>query len=350
LSKKGNNSVGVSRQWYGRLGKIDNCQVGVYTALCCRDKVSLIDTRLFLPKSWTDNQDRCISTGVPEDRLNHLKKAELALEMIKSARSKGVNFQWIGGDAFYGDDPELLRQLDEMDETFVLDIHKDQAIYLEKPTPYVPERKSHRGRKPTRLKTDQLPIKICQWADEQADTAWKDIFIRHSTKSDLTVKALHRHVWIWDRKGQKAHHWHLIVSESQNSKDKRKYSLSNAPLNTPIERLVFMQSQRFGVERAIEDGKSYAGLADYQVRTWTGWHHHMAMVMLALLFMLETKIKYNDSYLLLSCYDIQDLLSHFLPRRDITKKDVIKHMFVRHKQRELATEFYFKNKICNLTK
>ena len=101
-----------------------------------------------------------------------------------------------------------------------------------------------------------------------------------------------------------------------------------------------MQGQRYWVERAIEDGKSHAGLADYQVRTWTGWHHHMAMVMLALLFMLETKIKNEDSHQLLSCYDIQILLFHFLPRRDITKQEVIRQMFIRHKQRAASIEFH----------
>jgi len=101
-----------------------------------------------------------------------------------------------------------------------------------------------------------------------------------------------------------------------------------------------MQGQRYWVERVIEDGKSHAGLADYQVSTWTGWHHHMAMVMLALLFMLETKIKNEDSYHLLSCYDIQDLLSHFLPRRDITKQEVIRQMLIRHKQRAASIEFH----------
>ena len=101
-----------------------------------------------------------------------------------------------------------------------------------------------------------------------------------------------------------------------------------------------MQGQRYWVERAIEDGKRHAGLADYQVRTWTGWHHHMAMVMLALLFMLETKIKNEDSYHLLSCYDIQVLLSHFLPRRDITKQEVIRQMNIRHKQRAASIEFH----------
>ena len=340
FTKKGKKSVGVSRQWNGRLGKVDNCQVGVYGALCCRSQAVLIDTRLFLPKSWTTDPDRCVEAGVPEDRLEHRKKAELALDMVQSARSNGVDFQWVGGDAFYGDDPKFLRQLDQRGETFMLDIHKDQMIYLEDPTPYIPERKSSRGRIPTRLKTDQIAVEVRQWADEQSQSAWEKMVVRNSTKGFIFARVLHREVWLWDGEEQKAHQWHLVVSDPDLSKNKRKYSLSNAPSETPIPRLAYMQGQRYWVERAIEDGKSHAGLADYQVRTWTGWHHHMAMVILALLFMLETKRKHDDSYYLLSCYDIQVLLSHFLPRRDITKQEVIRQMHIRHKQRAASIEFH----------
>jgi SRSO17 transposase len=340
FSKKGKKSVGVSRQWNGRLGKIDNCQVGVYAALCCRDKATLIDTRLFLPKSWTNDPDRCQEASVPEARLEHRKKAELAVDLVQSARQNGVDFQWVGGDAFYGDDPEFLRQLDQRGEIFMLDIHKDQPIYLNDPTPYLPDRKSTRGRTPTRLQTDQLAVEVGQWAEGQPPSAWEKMVVRHSTKGFIFARVLHREVWLWDGEEQQAHQWHLVVSDSELSKNKRKYSLSNAPSDTPISRLVYMQGQRYWVERAIEDGKSHAGLADYQVRTWTGWHHHMAMVMLALLFMLETKITNEDSYQLLSCYDVQDFLSHFLPRRDITKQEIIRQMLIRHKQRAASIEFY----------
>jgi SRSO17 transposase len=82
FAKKGNKSVGVSRQWNGRLGKLDNCQVGVYGALCRHDQAVLIDTRLFLPESWTNDPDHCLEAGVPEDRLAHRKKAELALDLV----------------------------------------------------------------------------------------------------------------------------------------------------------------------------------------------------------------------------------------------------------------------------
>ncbi|RKZ35659.1 MAG: IS701 family transposase [Gammaproteobacteria bacterium] len=345
FTKKGSKSAGVSRQWSGRLGKVDNCQVGVFAALNCREKVSLINTRLFLPTSWTDSEVRCKKAGVPKERMKHKKKTELALEMIESARSNGLSHKWIGADAFYGEDPSFLRAIDNAGETFLVDVHCDQPIFLEDPKPYIPKRTSTKGRKPVRLKTDIQHTTVAQWAANQSDDAWQEIVLRDGSKGPLKVRAIHGRVWLWDRKEKHAHCWHLIVRHENGSKNKLKYSISNAHEKTSIERLAFMQGQRYFVERAIEDAKSSAGMADYQVRPWTGWHHHMAMVMLAMLFMLKTKIYYSDSYELLSCNDIRELLAHFLPQRAITKKQVIEQMKIRHKKRKYAMQHHKKPKI-----
>ncbi len=112
ITKKGTKSVGVARQWNGRLGKVDNCQVGVFGALNCRSRVSLVDVRLFLPECWTNNKRRCQEAKVPTERRKFRKKTELALEMVAAARQHGLSFNWIGADGFYGNDPGFIRQLD----------------------------------------------------------------------------------------------------------------------------------------------------------------------------------------------------------------------------------------------
>jgi len=274
FAKKGKKSVGVSRQWSGRLGKVDNCQVGVFAAMNCRNKVSLINARLYLPKSWTDDRTRCEETDIPKDRLNHQKKADLALDMVESARQNRLSFQWIGADAFYGEDPSFLRNLDGLGETFMVDVHSDQTIYLNDPQPHIPAPQSKRGRRPSRLKTDEKFITVSQWANNQPKTAWQQIDLRDGTKGTLSVSVVHGRVWLWDGKEKQAHQWHVVVRHEPGSKNKLKYSLSNASPDTSVARFAFMQGQRYFVERAIEDGKSAAGMADYQVRTWTGWHHH----------------------------------------------------------------------------
>src|ERR1019366_5463604 len=118
--------------------------------------------------------------------------------------------------------------------------------------------------------------------------------------------------------------------------DEIKFTLSNAAAETALERLAIMQGQRFWVERSFQDGKSNCGMADYQVRLWSGWHHHMAMVMIAMLFMAEERTAQHDTEPLLSCADIVALLKNFLPQAAVSRDDVIEQMRVRHRQRKAA--------------
>ncbi len=350
FSKKGDKSVGVARQWNGRLGKIDNCQVGVFTALARQDRVTLIDTRLFLPEEWTNDKERCRRAGVPEDRLEHRTKPKLLLEMVKNHRAKGLQFAWTSIDALYGNDPAFLRGLADEGETFMADVHCKQCIYLDDPKPYRPRRKSKHGRKPTRLKARRKSIRVDRWATKQPASAWQTMTLRQTTKGELVVRVLHRLVWLWDGKEERARQWHLIVCEKTAEMPQRKYSLSNAPHDMPLKRLAYMQSQRYWVERALQDAKSQAGLAEYQVRQWNGWHHHMAMVMLVQLFLLETKITHANQYPLLCCADVRWLLQSVLPRRDVTLAEIIRQMVVRHKQRAAGIASYRKKRKWNLSK
>jgi SRSO17 transposase len=336
--KKGNASVGVTRQWIGRVGKIDNGQVGVFAALSRREAFALIAKRLYLPDPWVDAPQRCRQAGVPEEHILKRTKPNLGLEMVRHARANRIRFRWVGADSGYGNDPTFLRQLDDEEEQFLVDVHKDQRIYLDDPCPRPAVRKGDRGSHPTRLTTDQKPIRVDVWAQQQPPSAWQLVTVRDTTRGWLRVKVLHRRVWLWDGEEPTAHCWHLLVRQPTSSHPETKYSLSNAPEKTSVARLTFMQAQRYWIERALQDGKSEVGMAHYQVRGWRAWHHHMALVMLALLFVLETRIEHKESYPLLSCSDIQTLLSKFLPRIDVTKDEVLKQMDYRHRQRAAAIE------------
>ena len=149
---------------------------------------------------------------------------------------------------------------------------------------------------------------------------------------------LQERVWVWDGEEEEAHCWHLIVKREIDSSEEIKYSLSNASEETSIERLAFMQGQRFWVERALQDAKSECGFDEYQVRGWNGWHHHITLGMMAMLFMLECRLLNKDEYPLLSCSDIQTLLKHFLPRRDVTVKEVLRQIEVRHRKRQSSID------------
>ena len=341
--KKGKKSVGVSRQWIGQKGKVDNCQTGVFAALGCKRNATLIDLRLYLPKLWTKDKKRCKEAGVPEEKMAFKDKHDLALEMIAHNRAQGIRFNWVGVDAFYGQDPAFLRSIDQMREVFLADVHKDQRIYLEDPDPVVPTRsRTNKGRKPTKPKAQTKAISVDKWAEQQQEGDWQRISLRDTTKGKLVVEVLHQRVWLWDSKEEKTKQWHLIVRREIDSTKTLKYSLSNAPANIAIQRLAYMQAQRYWIERSFQNGKNQCGMEDYQVRGWRGWHHHMTMVMLAMLFLLEERIRCKKTVPLLSCYDVTTLLKHFLPRRDITAKEIIRQIQIRHMKRKASIESAYK--------
>jgi len=140
FAKKGVKSVGVARQWNGRLGKVDNCQVGVFAALSRGKFATLIDGRLYLPRKWVEDLDRCNASNVPVESQIMKSKSDLALEIVRHNRKLGVSFSWVGMDGGCGKEPAFLRALDDDGETFVADVHKDQLIYLEDPSLPFPRR------------------------------------------------------------------------------------------------------------------------------------------------------------------------------------------------------------------
>jgi hypothetical protein len=128
----------------------------------------------------------------------------------------------------------------------------------------------------------------------------------------------------------------LAASQTAGNTPDTKISLTNSPQTTEIKTLAWMQRQRYWVERVFEDAKSECGIADYQVRKWQAWHHHMALVMLAMLFMLTERMRHSDTYPLLSFADIEELLARFLPSRNMTKSEITRQLEDRHRKRRAA--------------
>ena len=150
-----------------------------------------------------------------------------------------------------------------------------------------------------------------------------------------------REVWLRDGKEAEARKWHLVVRREINSPGEIKYSLSNAPSNTSTRRLAYMQAQRYWVERPFQDAKHECGPGDYQARGWPAWHHHMTMVMMAMLFMVEQRLYHQIGVPLLSCADITKLLKSILPRRDVNEDEVIRQLCKRHEKRQASIDFAY---------
>ena len=342
FAKKGQYSVGVARQWNGRLGKVDNSQVGVFAALSHGETACLIDAELYLPEHWAKDAARCAKAGVPEEARVYRSKTEIALGMIRRARRHGLSFDWVAADGGYGKETWFLEALDDDGERFLVDVHADQMIYLTDPAPYVPERRGRRGRAPMRPVTEATPLRVDAWASAQPATAWRRMKLRDGEKGEVAAEFLTCRVFVWNGKDERARPWHLLVRREIGGQ-KLKYSLSNAKPSASLRQLVTMQASRFFVERALEDAKSACGMAQYQVRGWLAWHHHMALVLIAHLFLTKERLALRDTHRLLSCLDVVDMLRHKLPAKIISDEDLAALIQQRHQRRLKAAKRHYEN-------
>lgn len=338
FAKKGDASVGVQRQYCGRLGKLENCQVGVFACLGRGERAALIDFRLFLPEAWAEDTARCAKTKVPAEHRVHRTKPELALEMVKAARERGSSHQWIGGDEVYGNNRELTDALDDLGEIFLMDVAQNLKVWERDPSPQPPSA-TPRGRPATRSKAGNRAARAQSVAELSAAHFEKDsrlLTLRETSQGGLRARLWVREVWLWDERHEARSRRRLLVVRRE-ADGSHKYSLTNAPAGTAWTRLGFMQCQRFFIERAFQDAKSELGMAHYEVRGWRGWHHHIALCCLALLFTLKERIACAESVPLLSVRDLVELLDFYLPRKTRDPDQVLAKLRARHAARAAAT-------------
>ncbi len=334
--KQGNNSVGVKRQYCGRLGKVENCQVGVFLGYSRGSYRTLIDGRLYLPKDWADDQVRRKKCGVP-DEIIFKSKAEIALEMVLHARENGVIFSWIGMDSFYGEQTWLRNRLDAEGLVFIADIPSDTRVWLTLPKTGIPERKSYRGRIPTKervLEDEQVPIEVSALKDQVDPELWNHFFIRDTERKELWSNVACVRVYPIDNGLPGKELWLIIRRDDGESTTK--YQMSNAPLDTSFEQLAKMACSRYWIERAFEDAKGNAGLADYEVRSWTAWHRHIAMSMLAMLALLMLDLQLGRKADLLTVQDVKEILEAILPKKKVDENEIINIIKEKHKARDSA--------------
>jgi len=258
-AKKGAASAGVARQWNGRLGKVDNGQVGVFAALCRGDMATLIDTRLYCRRTGVTMTS--VARKPRYRRLNGRFKANrsLALAMLKIARQRGIQFGYVGIDGGYGKEPAFLRDVDEQGCRFVADVHCDQMIYAQDPEPQVPEW-SGRGRQPRHRKPQSAGQRVDQWAAAQPSDAGRRLTLREGEKGLLVADYLHTLVWLWDGEEEQARCWHLWVRREAGANGISHYCLSNAPLDTTWQELARVKAQRFFIEPSFREAKSECGI------------------------------------------------------------------------------------------
>jgi len=342
--KKGKESVGVARQYAGVSGKVDNCQVAVYGSLCNEENAALIDTALFLPEKWTKNKDRCDKAGIPKSEYVFETKPQKALRMIRANLKLGVKFDWIGGDGLYGHNTELTRGLDAEDLFYVLDVHKDELIYLAEPTFSIPPKKGNRGANPTKKKADRPALRIDEYFGNLIESQWDRVKIRKTDKGWKYVWAHTVAVWHWDGKEEKARARTLVITRTEGKNPKVKYSFSNGGITEyNREEYAYFQCNRYWVERCFDDAKNELGLSGYQVRKWIAWQHHQSLVMMAALYVLSIRIEQKPEYELMSVRDARIIIIAQLFDDQKTIFRLHDQMAIRHRNRQRDINRFYKD-------
>jgi SRSO17 transposase len=286
--KQGGESVGVTKQYCGRLGKTENCQVGVFLVGVTPAGSGLLDHQLFLPADWAKNRQRRRKTHVPEE-VEFQTKPEIAADMVRRTLAAGhVRFSWIVGDELYGDSGKLLDALDEIHQRYVLEVKCNTTVWTEDPAGRKsiykgPKRRAREGgwRQPGVRCVQEIAAEL------PAET-WQSIKLREGAKGPLVCEYARQRVWAV-RHGKSGPPIWLLLQRSLDDPKQAKYHVSNADEKTSLEDMALAAGTRWRVEEFFHDAKRHLGMAHYETRGWASWHHHMSLVALAHLYVTLTK-------------------------------------------------------------
>jgi SRSO17 transposase len=275
--KKGTHSCGVARQWCGRLGKQENCQLGVFLAYTSSQGHAPLDRRLYLPQDWVDDPLRRQECHVPAE-LTYRKTWEIAHDLLRRS-GPAMPHKWVVGDDEFGRASEFRATLRGDGERYVLDVPCNTTIRdLDARRP--PRKKRRSGRKRA------VPfVRVDTWAKKLPADRWTRLTIRAGAKGPLVVEAVSARVCA-KLKRRIGPEERLLVIRTLDSQPDWTYSLSNASADEPLAELVRARSSRHQIEEVLEEGKGEVGLAHYEVRSWVGWHHHVTLALLALWFLV----------------------------------------------------------------
>jgi len=264
--KKGNKSAGVSRQYSGTAGRIENSQIGVFMAYCSNRGHALVDRELYLPKCWPEDRQRCAEAGIPEE-AKFATKPVLARQMLRRAFEAGFSVSWVTADEVYGRDSKFRELLVNKGIGYVVAISCQQRLFLH----------GSYGR-------------VDRHVQEIPQRKWKKLSCGPGTKGQRFYQ------WAFvpfgiptDRGLPKG----LLVRRSLKNPEELAYYLTHAPQGTPLAKLVRVAGSRWAIEECFEQAKQETGLDEYEVRSWTGWYRHITLSMFAQAFLSVVRTKSN---------------------------------------------------------
>jgi len=293
--KKGQNSVGVARQYCGTIGKVDNCQVGVFTGYVSEYGYSLVDKRLFIPEKWfgEDYSERRKNCKLPSD-TDFRTKPELAAEMLNALTKEDIlPFKYVLADSLYGVSPEFIAAVEALPgKTYFVSVHKDTLIWLQRPMTLTKEyRWGGKKRTKTVLVTpDSKPLAVEHLAKNMNDYFWYRRKVSEGTKGPIVYEFTRRRVILSADGLPKKTVW-LLIRRTLGEDPQYSYFISNAMGSTRLKTLVWLSGLRWAIEQCFQETKTELGMDHYEVRKFPGWHHHMITCMLAHFFLWHLKIR-----------------------------------------------------------
>ena len=272
FARKGTASCGVARQWCNRLGKVENCQVGVFVGYAARGRHTLVDRCLSLPRDWAADRQRRRKTHVPK-AVGFREPWRIASDLLERSAA-ALPHGWIAGDDEFGRASEFRGELRRRHERYVLDVPANTLVREVAKRPD--------GKRP--------PFeRVGQWAARQPASRWKTLTPRAGEKGPLKVRALKRRVQTKEEGGHVGPTETVVVIRTLGAASQWWYTLSNAPRRERLATLVQVHGERHRIEQSLQEGKGEVGLGQYEVRSWVGWHHHMTLALLALWFVTSER-------------------------------------------------------------
>ncbi len=293
--KKGDDSVGVGRQYCGTIGKVDNCQVGVFAAYASENGYALVDKRLFIPEHWfSDNyQERREKCNLPED-IVFQTKPQLAVEMLNAIVSEKIlPFKYILADTIYGESPDFINTVEALpDTTYFVSVSKDTLCWLKRPITVVKQYKWGGEIKSKTILTDenQKPIKVEDLAKNINSYFWYRREVSEGTKGPIVYEFTRRRI-ILAASGLPQREVSLLIRRTIVGPVTYSYFISNASTYTKFRTLIWLSGMRWAIEQCFEETKTELGMDHYEVRKFMGWHHHILTCMLAHFFLWHLKIR-----------------------------------------------------------
>ncbi len=293
--KKGRDSIGVARQYCGTVGKVDNCQVGVFAGYVSENGYSLVDKRLYIPEQWftEEYEERRGKCELPEDIIFQTKP-QLAVDMLlKIHKEKTLPFKYILADSIYGNSPEFISVAEELpDTTYLVSVPKNLQCWLKRPMEITRQYRRKGELKTKKILVDgtEKPMRIDEVARNLNDFFWYRRQVSEGTKGPIVYEFTRRQVILAAEGLPKKPIW-LLVRRTLDKKPEYSFFICNAPHGMRLKTLIWLSGLRWAIEQSFEETKTELGMDHYEVRKFKGWHHHIITCILAHFFLWHLKIR-----------------------------------------------------------